>query len=215
MAFGSLKKVFFVLFLSFLSIDGYSQMCSGVSAYNFNSGFYGGVLVGPNLFVADGFGAYRLNGSWGLTQNFYLGYNFSEVLGARLLFGNSNLNWPNPDRIPPLLAPQSFGSQQLSFEVLYNLSNYFSYYNLYRPLDFSLLAGAGLIVREKNNFDSEYSGFVIRGGAQFDYHLNFKFDLNLNATLNVVPEKFDGVITGEPFNLIPELKVGVTYHIRH
>lgn len=215
MVFGSLKSVFVVLLLSFVSISGYSQMCSGVSAYNFNSGFYGGISVGPNVLVADGFGAYRLNGSWGVSQNFYLGYNFSEVLGARVLLGNSNLNWPNPDKIPPLLGAQAFSSQQISFELLYNLSNYLSYYNLYRPLDFSLLAGAGLVVREKNNFDSEYTGFVVKGGAQFDYHLNFKFDINFNATLNVVPEKFDGVQTGEPFNVIPELKVGLTYHIRH
>lgn len=214
MVFESVKKGLVVLFLTLISLSGYSQMCSGFSAYNFNSSFYAGAFVGPNVFVGDGFGSYKFNGSLGLTQNIFIGYDFSEVLGARVLFGNSSLNWPNPDPIPSLLGKQSFSTQQFSVEVLYNLSNYLSYYNLYRPYDISIFAGTGLIVREKSKFDSEYTGFLIKGGLQFDYRLSFQLDLNLNATLNVMPEKVDGVVSGEPFNLIPELKLGVTYHIR-
>lgn len=214
MIFDSFKNRCLVLFFAFIPFSAYSQVCSGISAYNFNSGFYAGVQAGPNIFVADGFGAYKLNGSIGLSQNLFVGYDFSEILGARILVGNSSLNWPNPNPLPTLLGKQAFSSQQISVELLYNLSNYFNYYNLYRPLDFSIHAGAGLIVREKSNFDSEYTGFVVKGGLQIDYRLSFQFDLNLNGTLNIVPENFDGTLSGEPFNVIPEVKVGLTYHFR-
>lgn len=214
MVIDNFKKVYVVLLFTLISSNGYSQMCTGVSAYIFNSGFNVGAFVGPNVFVGDGFGSYKLNGSLGLSQNIFIGYEFSDVLSSRALFGNSSLNWPNPDPIPSLMGKRAFSTQMISVEALYNLSNYLNYYNLYRPYDFSILAGVGLIMREKSNFDSEYTGFLIKGGMQFDYRLSFQLNLNLNATLNVMPEKVDGVVSGEPFNMIPELKVGITYHIR-
>jgi hypothetical protein len=102
----------------------------------------------------------------------------------------------------------------MSVEAIYNFSNTFDIYNLNRPLDFSIFAGVGFISREKSTFNNEYLGYVLKGGLQLDYRINLKLDLSAQANVNVLDEDFNEKVVGIPFDVVPEFKVGLTYHMR-
>lgn len=208
------KKAFLIALCLLFSFKCFSQLNSGVSAYNFSPNLYTGFSVGPNLFIGDGFGSYKTKGSWGMSQNLFVGYEFSELFGVRAIFSNSSINWPNTQPAIPIIGAQSFNLQHVGIDISFNLSNAIGYYNLSRPLDCQLIIGTGYLVREKSNFNTEFNGYVIKGGLQFDYHINYQFDINLHSTVNVTPEEVDGLKSGEPFNIIPEIKVGLTYNFR-
>lgn len=207
-----MKKIILLFFVFFVSTHGFAQIKTGVSAYNFISDLNIGGNIGPNAFLADGFSEYGFKGCYGLSESLFIGYNFSEEIGIRALASFSNFVWPGVNSIN--LYDKKFSTTAMSVEVVYNLSNVFDIYNLNRPFDFSLFAGGGFISREKSTFNNEYIGYLIKGGVQADYRLNFKWDLSVMALVNVLDEDFNEFIVGRKFDIFPELKVGLTYHMR-
>lgn len=207
-----MKKVL-LLILVCLSLSGVkAQIRTGVSAYNFISDMYIGGNVGANAFLADGFSEYGFKDCYGMSESLFIGYNFTDVFGMRALASFGNFNWPGMNG--QNVSAKKFGTTAISGEGLLNLSNVFDTYNLNRPFDFLLFAGGGFISREKSTFDNEYLGIFAKAGLQADYRLTFKLDLSVQAMLNVLDEKFNERIVGIPFDIFPELKVGLTYHMR-
>lgn len=207
-----MKKVL-LLILVCLSLSGVkAQIRTGISAYNFISDMYLGGNIGANAFLADGYTEYRFKGCYGMSESLFIGYNFTEEFGMRALASFANFNWPG--MISNNIQAKKFGTTAISAEGLLNLSNLFDIYNLNRPLDFFVFAGGGFISREKSTFNNEYLGVFFKGGLQADYRLTFKLDLSVQAMINVMDEKFNEVAVGIPYDVFPELKVGLTYHMR-
>lgn len=207
-----MKKTILLILIIFISTVGFSQIRKGISAYNFISDLYIGGNIGPNAFFADGYSEYGFKGCYGLSESVFIGYNVSEELGLRAVASFAYLVWPGIQS--QNLVEKKFPTQAVAVEAVYNLSNVFDIYNLNRKFDFSIFAGGGFISREKSTFNDEFINYVLRGGLQMDYRLSFKLDLSVHATMNVVDEKFNEKATGIPFDVFPELKVGLTYHMR-
>ncbi|MFZ4583447.1 MAG: outer membrane beta-barrel protein [Paludibacter sp.] len=207
-----MKKILLILLIIISVLSVNAQRRSGISAYNFIPDFYIGGNIGPNAFLADGYSEYGFKGCYGLSESVFMGYNLSEILGVRALASFSNLTWPGVNS--QNIFEKKFSTMAMSVEAVYNFSNTFDIYNLNRPLDFSIFAGVGFISREKLTFNNEYLGYVVKGGLQLDYRLNFKLDLSAQADFNILDENFNEKSVGIPFDLVPEFKVGLTYHMR-
>lgn len=209
-----MKRVVFIIFIFSISFAVNSQIRRGISPFRFNPNMFIGADIGPNAFLADGFSEYGLNGSIGMSESVYLGFNIVEVLGVRILGSFSNMNWPTVTSAPNNNNIKKFTTTSMTFEVLFNISNYFDIYNLNRPFDFSIFAGTGFIAREKSTFQNEYLGLVYKGGLKVDYRLNYKFDLSASIIGNIVNEQFNEYVVGRNFDAFPEIKIGLTYNIR-
>ena len=172
---------------------------------------YIGANLGPNVFFGEDIRQYLLDGSIGLSESVFLGYNFTEIIGARVMGSFSTMSWPVQ---PVLSTKKDFTTMQMSIEGLLNATNIFNYYNLNRPVDIVIFGGLGLISREKALYQNEFIGIVFKAGGQIDYRINYKFDINANFTGNIVSDKFNEKATGVNFDAFPEFKIGVTYHIR-
>lgn len=207
-----MKKTILITLLVFSTTFGFSQIKRGISAFNFTSDIFVGGNIGPNAFLSEGFSDYGLTNSFGVSESFFIGKNFSERLGARAMISLATMNWP--DLVSISSPVRKFSIQSLNAELLYNLSNQFGVYNLNRSVDYQLYVGGGVISRDKATFQNEYLGLMVKGGLQADVRLNFMWDININLGMTVVPEIFNEVVIGLPFELIPELKVGFTYHSR-
>lgn len=206
-----MKKILLILFV-FSTTFSFSQIKRGISAFNFTSDIFIGGNIGPNLFMSEGFSNYGLKNSLGFSESFFIGKNFSERLGARAMISLASMSWPDLSSIN--YPVKKFSIQSFNAEILYNLSNQFGVYNLNRPVDYQLYVGGGVLSREKATFQNEYLGLMVKGGLQADIRLNFMWDVNINAGMTVVPEGFNELIIGLPFEIIPELKIGITYHSR-
>jgi len=207
-----MKEIIIILLFFTCVISAKAQRQSGVLAHIFISDAYVGANIGPNAFLADGFSEYGFKGCYGLSESLFLGYNLSEYLGVRIVGSFSNLTWPGiPSRYIPM---DNFNTLAMNVEIISNLSNAFDGFNLIRPIDFLLFGGIGFISRKSNINYKEYQSFFIKGGLQIDYRLNYKWDLSLHANANILDERFNIQKFGIPFDLIPELKLGLTYHLR-
>lgn len=205
------KNIFILIFLStVLSVE--AQRHSGVLAHIFIPDMYIGANIGPNAFLSDGFSEYGFKDCYGLSETMFFGFNLTEIVGVRMVAAFSELNWPGIESRK--IAGINFHTTALNVEGTYNLSTTFDNFNLNRPFDFSLFAGVGFISRERSTFKSEYISFFIKGGIQIDYRLNYKLDLSVQTNFNMLDERYNDQKFGRPFDLIPELKVGLTYHMR-
>jgi hypothetical protein len=207
-----MRNKLLAIILSVFSITANSQNHSpGVSRYIFRPEWYVGANTGLNSFWGEGVGGYirtRPLSTIAIMGRATMGYNFSPVLGIRGMLGYSQHNWA--EKTPAT----TFGAENLTMDVMVNLSNINGSYNLYRPIQFSGFAGLGFTYR---NMYNTYPGVVstfIRGGLQGDYHLTKYIDLNLIGELNILNDKFNGVATGFLFDAYPALTVGLTYHLR-
>ncbi len=207
-----MKKIVFIISILAFPFFANSQIRKGVSPFRFNQDMYLGANIGPNAFLADGFSEYGLNGSIGLSESVFIGYNLTEVFGVRAMGAFSSMNWPGISSSQ--VSGIKFSTISMSFEALYNLSNTFDIYNLNRPFDVSLFGGVGYIAREKATFQNEYLGMLYKAGVQVDYRLNYKFDISATATGNIVGEAFNEYKVGRNFDAFPEIKLGLVYHIR-
>lgn len=206
-----MKRLKTLLIILSISIASNSQIRSGISPFRFVPDMYFGANIGPNVFFGEGVGQYLLNGSIGFSESVFVGYNFSELIGSRIIGSFGNMNWP-------LLIPNNkntqFSTMSMSIEGLLNVSNIFNYYNLKQPFEFVLFGGVGLISREKALYNNEYIGALLKAGGQIDYRLNYNFEINAKFTGNILNDKFNENATGLFFDAFPEFNLGVTYHLR-
>jgi len=210
-----MKRFKTLLIIITITISVNSQIRSGISPFRFVPDMYIGANFGPNLFVSEGIGQYFLNGSVGLSESIFLGYNFTQIFGAKIIGSFGSMSWPlQPVSLIDVNNDKKFSIMSMSVEGLLNVSNIFGYYNLNKPVDFVVFGGLGFISREKALYKNEFIGLLFKGGAQFDYRINYKFDINVNFTGNIMADSFNENVVGVNFDAFPELKVGLTYHIR-
>jgi len=205
-----MKRILFVVFILTTSYSVNSQIRRGISPYRFVPDIYIGTEIGPNVYYSEGFSVYGLNGSFGLTESVFFGYNSMEFLGVRALGSFSNMNWTDVRYGTNF----KFSTLSMSVEILVNLSNFFDRYNLNRPFDFSLFTGFGFINRNKSTFQSNYGGLIYNGGIIANYRLNYMLDINASLTGHIVGDNFNEYIVGASLEGHPEIKIGLTYHIR-
>ena len=206
-----MKRIIFIIIILTISFAINSQIRRGISPFRFVPDMYLGANIGPNAFFGEGIGQYLLNGSVGISESFFLGYNFTQLFGARVMGSFGSMSWPLQ---PVTSTDKHFSTMSMSVEGLLNVTNIFSYYNLNKPLDVVFFGGLGFISRDKALYQNEFMGLLLKGGAQLDYRINYKFDINLNLTGNIVADDFNELTTGLPFDAFPEVKIGLTYHIR-
>ncbi len=205
-----------IIFLASLLIICFTSNSYGQSNTTFKPGWYVGANTGFSWFFAEGNNFLASAPSYfsvvdnaGMLGRLGLGYDFTPSFGIRGMLGYTNNRWPDTRQVGN--AIESFGSQQLSADFMYNLSNSILGYNPQRLIDVSLFAGLGGGLRNKADFTSNYWNLVGRLGGQADFKLSEKFKLNLIADANVAGDKYNDYIVGFPVDIMPALALGFTY----
>jgi OmpA-OmpF porin, OOP family len=193
-------------------------------ANTFKPGWFIGANVGINTFLGEGnnfvtpnnlhyFSLIKNSSFLGRAE---LGYDFTSVVGVRGFLGFVNTSWPdmrlaqNTDGSYPAVK---FGSENLTADLMINLSNWWAGYNPDRKIDISVFAGGGAGYLNNN---VKYSNFAAigRGGIQGDYHLSPVLDLNLIAEGNIASDNYNDLIVSPlPFDLFSAVTVGLTYRL--
>ena len=213
-----LKKIIIVLLLGYSSFAG-AQQAKVFSTKIFKPDMYIGANTGLNIYVGEAYKGYLFSNplsAIGIIERATIGYNITKVLGVRSFIGYTNHNWPYTDTITHINKTSNFSSAHLTIDLTYNLSNRIASYNLNRPLDISLFAGAGVSRSLQADFIADPLSIIVHGGLQADYRLTPFLDLNLTGDLNFVPDNYNGSGNNgtPPFDIYPSLTVGITYHFR-
>lgn len=216
------KFILTIIYLVFI-VFAHSQQVIKTNTDPFRPGWNIGVNGGFNLYLAEGnnflnpnqgsyFSIFDNSGSIG---RFSAGYNFTRTIGLRGMVGFAQHYWPDVLRTNPdgSYIVESFGSQNLTADVMVNLSNWWDGYNPKRLIDVSLFAGGGVGHRDKANFTSDWITWIGRGGIQGDIRLTDKLDLNLIGELNFVGDNYNDYITSFPIDIYSTVAVGLTYNI--
>ena len=211
-----------MLLLAFvLTVKSQRYKKSNVNA--FQQGWYVGGNCGLNFFVAEGtnfinpkkFLTFSLKDNGGFMGRFELGYNFTDVLGVRGFLGRFNHLWPDPHykKTNGTYRIVTFGSEDLTVDLMVNMSNLLGNPNPKRLVTVSAFGGVGLANRDKANFPSDIMTGILRGGLQGTYHCTQDVDFNMIVEGNFVSDNFNGVIDTFPIDFYPAVSVGITYHL--
>ena len=219
-----MKKLMLILVcltIVLLSSSTYAQNTKKSDA--FKPGWYlganGGVswmfAEGNNFLSSEPNAAFSLIDNAGLTGKLAAGYQFTPVVGLRAMLGYTQNRWTNYMYSHNI---QSFGSESLNADVLFNMSNLFKGYNPDRFVDFSLFAGLAADLRNSltdlgNVSHDSYFNLPVRLGGQFDFRLADQWKLNLIGDLNFAPDNYNALVGGFGFDIFPEIALGVTYRL--
>ncbi len=209
-----MKNIVIVLLFLVSTIAVGAQKISG---FIFKPDAYIGTNVGLNTFLAEGYSTYSKTQSTGFIGRVTAGYNLSPVMGIRSFLGYASHNWPDSrfKNSDGSLKTISFDAQMLTVDLTVNLSNWFSYYNRNRIVDFSVFAGTGITHRDKATFSNDLFSYIGRGGLQGDFHLSSFVDLNLIAETNFTGDSYNNYKSGFlPFDVYTAFTVGLSYHFR-
>ncbi len=219
-----MKKFIVTLMCMGFVLNTTSQKSLKTNSEPFRPGWFAGINGGLNLFLAEGNnflnpnqGAYfSFIDNSGLIGRLALGYNFTKVVGVRAMGGLSQHNWPdvlltNPDGS---WVVKSMGAQNLTADLMVNLTNWWDGYDPDRLLDISIFAGGGFAHRNKGVFTSDWSSGIGRGGFQGDFRLTNRLDLSLIGELNFVGDNYNEYIVSVPFDTYAALTVGLTYRFK-
>lgn len=212
-----------LLFMLLGSFTLNAQTASTTSSVKspFQPGWYVGANGGWNLYLAEGNNFFdknkpsyvSLKDNSGFLGRLALGYNFTPTIGLRGMMGYSYHYWPdtrfkNPDGS---YVVDSWGAENLTADLMVNLSNWWGGYNPKRLLDISLYAGPGFAHRDKANFPSDFYTLIGRGGVEGDFRLTSRLDLNLMAELNAVGDNYNNYVVTFPLDVYGAITVGLTY----
>lgn len=216
------KYIVIILYIGFV-FSAHSQDVLKTNTDTFRPGLNIGVNGGFNLYLAEGNnflnpkqGSYfSLLDNSGSIGRFSLGYNFTRTIGVRAMLGFAQHYWPDVLRTNPdgSFIVESFGSQNLTADVMVNLSNWWDGYNSKRLTDVSVFAGGGVGHRDKANFTGDWITGIGRGGIQGDIRLTDKLDLNLIAELNFVGDNYNDYNISVPVDMYSAVTVGLTYNL--
>ncbi len=205
-----------MIFVTSLLVVFLTSNLVGQNSSTFKPGWYLGANTGfswyfaeGNNFLASAPSYFSIVDNAGMLGRLGLGYDFTPSFGIRGMLGYTNNRWPDTRQVGN--AIESFGSQYLSADFMYNLSNSILGYNPQRLIDISLFAGLGGGLRNKADFTSNYWNLVGRLGGQADFKLSEKFKLNLIADANVAGDKYNDYVVGFPVDIMPALALGFTY----
>jgi len=200
-----------------------SQRYKKSNVNTFQEGWYVGGNCGLNFFIAEGtnfintkkFLTFSLKDNGGFMGRVELGYNFTDVLGVRGFLGRFNHSWPDPryKKTNGVYRIVSFGSEDLTVDLMVNMSNLLGNPNPKRLVSVSAFGGVGLANRDKANFPSNMMAGILRVGMQGTYHYTRDVDLNLIADANFVGDNFNGYVITFPIDFYPAVSVGITYHL--
>ena len=199
-----------------------SQQVNNPTTAAFRPGWYIGANGGVNVYVAEGNNFlnpnkdyyFSLNDNLGSMGRIVVGYDFTPVFGVRGLLGSAFHYWPdirfkNPNGSYKI---EAFGAQNLTGDLMLNISNWWGGYNPTRLINVSLFAGGGFVHRDKSNFSNDWITASGRGGMQADFRLSHALDLNLIAEVNVLGDNYNDYITSLPIDIYGGVTVGFTYH---
>lgn len=200
-----------------------SQQVLKTNTDTFRPGLNIGVNGGFNHYLAEGNNFLNPNqGSYfslldnsGSIGRFALGYNFTRTIGIRAMVGFAQHYWPDILRTNPdgSFIVESFGSQNLTADVMVNLSNWWDGYNAKRFIDVSIFAGGGVGHRDKANFTSDWVSGLGRAGMQGDFRITDRLDLNLIGELNFVGDNYNDYIVSVPIDIYSAVTIGLTYNL--
>ena len=205
-----IKLIFIIVFVCSFTINISAQKRK-ISAYIFHPHWYLGANLGLNTYVAEGWGAYSPLSSLGASGSVTGGYSFLPTLSFQATGTYGLYTWPD---IRFSNVDHTFGAQNITADLVLNLSNLIKGYYLVRPLDISLYGGAGFSYRQKAAFTSDLFTYLGHAGLQADWHLTQLWDLNIMAEVNVTSDNNNEYNADTPFDMYPALKVGLTYHFR-
>lgn len=197
-----------------------TQQARVFSTKIFKPNLYIGANTGYNVYVGEAYKGYLFSNplsAIGMIERATIGYNITKVLGVRSFIGYTNHKWPYIDSITLNNNTSKFSAAHVTIDLTYNLSNKLVSYDLKRPLDISLFAGAGVSRSLQADIPTDTLSIIVHGGLQADYRLTQFLELNLIGDINIVPDNYNGSGNNgtPPFDLYPSLSVGITYHFRN
>lgn len=182
-----------------------------------------GANGGLNVYLAEGNNFFNpkmpsyfsMMDNSGFLGRLTVGYHFTPVIGVRSMLGVAQHYWPEIREVLPngRFKVYDFGAENLTFDVLINLSNLIKDYNSDRMTDFSVFGGFGLSHRDKAKFKSDCFSGIVRAGGQMDLRIAPKLDLNVILEANAVNDIYNDYKTSFPYEFYGALSFGVTYHI--
>lgn len=219
-----MKRIFISIFTFLLLFQANAQERSLRTVYTpFHQSMYVGFNGGLNLFIGEGnnflqnekLHIFSLNGNGGFIGRMELGYEITPLWTVRGFVGIAQHNWadtrlPNGDGTYKV---HSFGSEQLTADLLFNLTNAWMGYHPDRLLDFSIFGGTGLVMRNKSGFSSSYFSLSARGGAQLDIKLRPDLSLNIIGEANLLGDRFNDYKVTFPIDITAAISVGVSYRL--
>jgi len=185
------------------------MMFSGVLGTN----AYLGELAGTNLTKNP-------QNMIGYTVGAELAYHFSPAWGGMVQISNGNYNYigetiTNTRNTTSL----TMTSVNLDFDVLANLNTLFYEYNKRPVWQTEAFAGIGMAYRYTPNDDLIQPGTfgTVNIGLVERYYLSRNFSVMMKGSLHFIGDSFNNNPVkgndGSPFDIIPSLSVGFTYHI--
>ncbi len=222
-----MKKILLTIMCFVIILNTTSQETVKNNSEPFLPGWYAGVNGGVNLFFSEGNNFFKMKtiltyfsllDNAGLLGRVAIGYNFTQVVGIRAMGGLSQHNWPD---VQDLNSDGSYivkqiGAQNLTADLMVNLSNWMAGYDSNRLVDISIFAGGGLTHRNKGFFTKDCITGIGRGGLQGDVRLTNRLDLNLIGELNAVGDDYNKapLHTEVPVDVYAALTVGLTYRFK-
>ena len=212
-----MKKLIVITLCIGISLFAFSQKTISTKGGPYRQGWFVGANAGGNLFMGDG-NNFMVPGSvFSLSQNSsYLGrvvagYNFTPVVAVRGMAGYVDSRWP-------LLTGGivEFNAENLTADVVVNLSNWWSGYIPNRKVDFSAFAGAGAAYRNSVIYPANNLSRVSeigRAGVQGDYHFTPEWALNLILEGNVATDNYNDLADFGMPDAFVALTVGLTYRL--
>lgn len=201
------------------------EKTTSVTENAFKPGWYIGGNAGINMFMGEANNFFRPVSSYYISpfdKNYSyllraeLGYRFTPVVGLRGMLGYHHYYWTdwrlgqNADGSYPGV---NFSGENLTADLMINLSNWFAGYNPSRKTDISAFVGAGGAYLNSNSVNSSLD-WIGRLGLQADYHISPVLALNLIAEANVAGDNYNDYVKSPlPVDVFPAITVGLTYNL--
>jgi hypothetical protein len=209
------KKLIILTFFLPISLASQAQYSRTIS---YHPEMYVSIGGGLNAYMAEGFSSYIQSiplSSFGTIGRASIGFRFSPFIGLRVSPGFAIHNWPDIRHNDSIV---NFSSDNLTFDLMVNLSNALNYKQT-RSFNFYLFVGTGFVFRNPSpTLPGTLLTPVVRGGLQGDISMTESIDLNLSGEMNMITDTFNGFpikgTVGIPFDLYPALMVGLAYHFK-
>lgn len=204
-----MKKVFITLALS-ISVLTASAQEQAIKQYGFWDNWYIQLQGGASYFLGENSRRADFGDMISPHAALSVGKHFSPIFGARL----QAAGWES--KIPyDYNNLNTYGTKyvQGNLDGLVNLTNLFTTFKGEKFFNLYLLGGVTYMHRFNNDNIGTAHIIAPRGGLQADFRLSEKFSLNLEANANLLPDRFDGVVSGEPNDVPINALLGITYRL--
>lgn len=209
-------RILFVFSIVVGSLQAQSNKSLYVKPVNFEPSTYFGMSLGGNAYLGEGMSTYLadkgLGSCLGYSMNFIYGYQFTPFWGGRINVGPEHYSWPTKSG-----DTLSINALDVSLQATMNLSYLLNGYDEDRKMDLDLFVGAGAIYRyDAGGYDpSIYGRFST--GFLLNYKLADQVKIHFEAGVMLVGDAVNAYplsgTDGTPFDIVPNLKVGLTFHI--